>query len=187
MRKKIIWILALSFLFLLVSSAHAKSGVYLGIQAGYSGQKPSLTGVEFNRNTSFLYGVRAGIKFLMIALEANYFQAAHNMEPKNLLSFAWGECQVDYNFVGLNLKYFFPILMIHPYLTLGYGYYTADIRDIDKDTDKGFNLGLGLELDLGGKFSFLAEGKYHHARLEISDKELKLGDFTVSGGINIYF
>lgn len=186
MRKKIKWIGV--FLFILIASqAIAQGGIYLGIQVGYSAQKPSLKDVEFNTDTTYLYGLRAGIKLLMIAVELNYFQAAHNIDLADPTSIDWGGRDVDYNFVGLNLKYFFPLLLFQPYLTFGYGYYTADIKAIDKDRDGGYNLGVGLELKLGAKFSLLAEGKYHHVNLDIKEKELGLGDFTLSGGFNIYF
>jgi len=187
MKKRMIVILAIAFSLLSASHVHANNGVFLGLQAGYSAQRPSLSDIEFNTNTTFLYGARVGIKFFMMSLEANYFQAAHNLELSEFTTFHWGDRQIDYNYLGLNLKYFFPLLTIHPYITLGYGYYTVEIQQIDKDTNKGFNFGLGIELLLGGKLSLLAEGKYHIANLDIEDQNLKIGDFTISGGFNFYF
>lgn len=168
-------------------SASARNGFFLGIQGGYSAQKPGLLGIEFNTDTSLLYGVRAGFKFLMIAVEANYFQAAHNLSVKDLLTLSWGGKNVDYNYLGLNVKFFFPLLIFQPYITGGYGYYTADIKTIDKDTNKGLNGGLGIEIHLGGRLSVLAEGKYHHVNLDIAQRKLKIGDWTLCGGLNFYF
>lgn len=187
MRKILLAAFVFTFSLLLASNAFGQGGLYLGIQAGFSAQKPSLKDIEFNMDTTFLYGVRAGVRIMMIALEANYFQAAHNMELKELVTFEWGDREIDYSYLGLNLKYFFPLVVLHPYITFGYGYYTVDIRNIGEDKEKGFNLGLGLELMMGGKFSLLAEGKYHHTNLDIDERELKLGDFTFSVGANIYF
>ena len=187
MKRKWMPILLFGFFMIFASDVYGHGGFYLGLQAGYSAQKPSLNNVEFNTDTAFLYGARAGIKFMMIALEVNYFQAAHNLELKEFGTFDWGERQIDYSFIGLNLKYFFPILVFHPYITVGYGYYTADIHNIDKDKDKGFNFGLGMELHLGNKFSLLAEGKYNQVKVKIDERDLKLGDFTIAGGFNIYF
>jgi hypothetical protein len=187
MRKILLSAFVLIFSLLLAIHAFGQGGLYLGVQAGYSAQKPSLKDIEFNTDTTFLYGVRAGVKIMMIAVEVNYFQAAHNLELKELVTFEWGEREIDYSYLGLNLKYFFPLVVLNPYVTFGYGYYTADIRNIDEDKGKGFNLGVGLELSMGGKFSLLAEGKYHHANLDIDERELKLGDFTFSAGVNIYF
>lgn len=160
---------------------------YLGPQLGSSAQKPSLLDIEFSTDTTFLYGFRAGVKILFFAVELNYFQAAHNMELKELVTFAWGGREIDYNYLGLNGKLFLPILILHPYLTVGYGYYSADIFDVAKGTDRGFNLGLGLELQLGKSFSLLAEGKYHYAKLNIDEEELKISDYTIAGGFNFYF
>jgi len=187
MKRKLKWIWVSLFILGLVSNGFAQVGLYLGVQGGYSAQKPSLKDVEFNTDTTYLIGLRLGVKLMMIAIELNYFQAAHNIDLTDPLSIDWGGREVDYNYLGLNLKYFFPLLLLQPYLTIGYGYYSADISDIDKDRDGGYNLGVGLELKLGSKFSLLAEGKYHHVNLDINDKKLGLGDFTISGGFNIYF
>lgn len=187
MRKKFLGLIIILFTLGLMSNVYAQGGLYFGIQAGYSAQKPSLKNVEFNTDTTFLYGMRAGLKIMMIAVEINYFQAAHNLDMAELIALDWGGRQVDYNFIGLNLKYFFPFFLIHPYLTMGYGYYTANIHEIDKDRDRGYNLGIGLELHLGSRLSLLAEGKYHHVSLDIDQRKFKIGDFTLSGGLNIYF
>ncbi|MBE0461423.1 MAG: porin family protein [Candidatus Aminicenantes bacterium] len=188
MKKKLVFAFVLMFLLTFTCETLAQSGFYLGIKAGYSAQKPSLTDVEFNTDTSFVYGVRAGVKFMMLALEANYFQAAHNIDLKSHVAFdEWAGRQIDCNFIGANLKYFFPILFIQPYITAGYGYYSAELKNIDKDSNTGYNFGLGLEIHLGKKFSLLAEGAYHHVRLDMDNKDLKLGNFIMSGGFNIYF
>ncbi len=186
MRKKII--LALTFLFCLffVSEGFAETGFYLGIQAGYSAQKPSLKGVEFNTDSTFVYGLRAGIRVLMVGVEASYFQAAHNLNPSDILSLDWGERQVDYSFIGLNFKYFFPLVLFDPYITAGFGYYSADVHNIDEDRSGGYNIGLGVEVNLG-RVSLVAEGKYHHVNLDIDEEEFKIGDFTFVGGLSFYF
>lgn len=169
-----------------VSNGYAQSGFFLGVQGGFSAQRPSLKDVEFNTDMTYVYGLRAGVKIWMIAVEVNFFQAAHNLELRELLTFAWQGRQIDYNFIGGNLKYFFPLAVFHPYITFGYGYYTANIREIDKDTDKGYNFGLGIEVHLGKKFSLLAEGRYHRVKLDIDERDLRIGDFTLIGGFSIY-
>lgn len=187
MMKKTASILVILFLFILLSQDYARGGIYAGLQVGFSAQKPSLKDVDFDTDTTYLYGLRAGVRFMMVGLELSYFQAAHNLELADIVGFDWGGRDIDYNFIGLNVKYFFPLMVLHPYITAGYGYYKAHVKDIDEDREKGYNLGVGVELMLGKKFSLLAEGKYHIVNLDIEDRELKLGDFTISGGFNVYF
>lgn len=187
MTKKISYVFVSLALLLAVATTQSQAGFYLGVQAGYSAQKPSLSDVEFNTNTTFLYGARFGINLLMFAVEANYFQAAHDLELSQFATFDWGGRSIDYNFIGLNFKYFFPLLLLQPYLSVGFGYYTADIQAIDKDTSSGYNLGLGVEMKLGKRLALLAEGRYHVVKLDIDQRELKLGNFAITGGLNFYF
>ena len=187
MKKKLIFIILVFCILFCNSNVWAKSGFFLGVQAGYSAQNPSFKNLEFNNDTTYLLGARAGLKFFVFALEINYFQAAHNLDIKDIGALDWGDAKVDYSYLGLNLKFFFPILVFKPYLTAGYGYYTADIQSIGKDTEKGFNFGAGVELNLGSTFALMAEGKYHHAKLDVEDNDLGFDNFTVCGGITLYF
>jgi len=165
----------------------AQNGFFLGFQAGTSSQKLSFNNLEFDRSTRFQYGLRAGFKFLMLSVEANYFQTAHNMHLSDILAFSWEDREVDYNYIGLNLKYYFSLLLLQPYLTFGIGYYTADVYEIDKDTDRGYNLGAGVELSLGKKIALMGEARYHRVKLLIENKEFKVGDFSLIGGLSFYF
>lgn len=187
MKKIVITVMVFLFFWAVPFQAFPQGGIYLGALGGVSVQKPNLKEVEFNTDTSYVYGLRAGIKFLMLAVELNYFQAAHNLELQQLAFLDWGGKEVDYHYLGINLKYYFPFFLIQPYFTGGYGYYTANIHEIDKDTDRGFNFGLGLELNLGKSVSLVGEGKYHYVQLDIEERDLKLGDFTATAGINFYF
>jgi opacity protein-like surface antigen len=187
MKKWTVPVLALAFLTMLTATAYSQVGIYLGGYGGVSAQKPSLEGVNFDTNTTFLYGLRGGVRFLMFAVELNYFMAGHNIEPKDYLLFNLSKLENDYSYIGLNLRYIFALAMLHPYLTAGYGYYTADIHNINKDTEGGWNFGAGLEIMLGSKFSILAEGKYHKVTVNITSIQLGLGDFTCCAGLNVYF
>lgn len=185
--KKITTGLAMALLaFGLVPKAEAGL-IYLGLQGGISKQKASFSDIKFNTDTSFLYGAKAGVKFMMFAVELNYFQAAHNLDSNDISVSMWRDRKVDYSYLGANMRWIFPILVVQPYITAGYGFYAADIHDIDKDNNGGFNLGAGVELMLGKKFSLSAEGKYYHVTLDIDAKSFKVGDFSLTGGINIYF
>lgn len=162
-------------------------GLYFGPQVGQVRQTPGLSDVEFNSDTSWLYGARLGVRILMFAVEVNYFLSSHDLEVADLFESPWNGREINTRYLGLNVKYYFPMLILQPYLTVGYGYYTAEVARIDEDTTRGFNLGAGLELQLGRKFSLLAEGKYHHVNLDIDQQEFKIGQFTIAGGFNIYF
>ncbi len=186
-KKAIRFFILMVFCFVFVSGASAKNGFFIGIQGGWSMQKPSLEEVTFDSDSSFLYGARIGLKFMMFAVEANYFQAAHNLVVKELVAFDWDGVEVDYNYLGVNLRVYIPLILVHPYFTVGFGSYSANLKNIDKDSNRGINLGLGVELQLGDKFSLMAEGKYHNVKVEIEDSELKLKNYTLSGGFNIYF
>ena len=174
-------------LFLTAANAFSQIGIYIGGFAGYSAQKPSFENVEFTTDTTFLYGLRGGIRFMMLALEVSYFRAMHNISMPDFVTFDWDGRVNDYNYIGLNLKYIFSLAIFHPFLTVGYGYYTVDIENIDKDKEGGINAGLGLEISLGKKISILAEGKYHHVVVDIQKIKLGLGNFTICGGLNIHF
>ena len=149
-----------------------------------SSQKLDFKDLQFNRDTAFLYGVRAGFRILFFTIEGNYYQAAHNI---SIADIDLDERKVDYNHLGLSLRLFLPIPLINPYLAFGYGRYSANIKDLGDDNNTGFNAGLGLELHLGEKFSILGEGRYNDVGLKIDDDDLKIKDWTFHVGLNFYF
>jgi opacity protein-like surface antigen len=175
------------FSVILVTGAAAKSGFFIGVQGGWSMQKPSFEEVKFDSDSSFLYGARIGVKFMMFAIEANFFQAAHNLVVKELVAFDWDGVEVDYNYLGINARVYIPLILVHPYFTVGYGSYSANLKDIGKDSNRGINVGVGVEVQLGDKFSLMAEGKYHNVKVDIQESEMELKNYTLSGGFNIYF
>ncbi|MFW6124470.1 MAG: outer membrane beta-barrel protein [Acidobacteriota bacterium] len=187
MRKIFVMGSMIFFMIVLVPDTNAQTGIYIGPHLGLSVPKPTLEGIELDTNNTFLYGVRAGIKIAMVSLEIDYFQAAHNLDLSQIDPFGWNEKEVDYNYLGLNFKWFFPIVFLHPYLTVGYGYYTANLHEIDKDTVRKLNAGAGVEIHLGKRFSLLAEGKYQSLDFELTQLNFGFQDFTFSGGFNLYF
>jgi len=186
--KKIFVITLVIFMITIVAPiAHAKIGLFIGPQLGISMPQPTLEGVELDTDTTFLYGLRAGLKVSVVSLEVNCFQAAHNLDLEQVALFGWNDREVAYNYLGLNLKLFFPIVFVHPYITVGYGYYTAKLSDIDKDSDRKLNVGVGAEIHIGKGFSILAEGKYQNLDFDIDNLDFGFQDFTFSGGFNLYF
>ena len=187
MRIRALTAFVILFLAFGAATASAQAGLYIGGYLGYSAQKPSVTDVTFTTDTTLVYGFRAGLRFLMLALEASYFSAGHNIAMSDFLLFDWDGRTNDYSYIGLNLKFLMPIAFVHPYLTAGYGYYTVDIRDIDKDKEGGWNFGAGVEVKLGKRFGLVVDGRYHHARVDIAKVDVSIGDFILTGGLNFHF
>jgi len=177
--------------FLIVSlfgsgNLHGDGLFFIGLQGGWSQQNIDVRDVEFDRDTAFLYGARLGIRILTFVVEGNFYQAAHNIGLSDFGDL-WESRQIDYNYLGVNLRFFLPFPFVNPYLTLGYGTYAADIKDIGKDKKGGWNAGLGAEVFLGKKFSLLGEVRYDRGTFEIEAEEVKIKDFTFHIGFNFYF
>jgi len=172
-----------------LGTSWAQVGIYLGVQGGVSNHSADFDGFEFNTDTSFLYGLRAGVRVLMLAAELSYVQAAHNLDPKGGFLPSWKDRTVDWSLIALNAKLRFPILILAPYITAGYGYYGVDIQDIQEESTRkgGFNFGAGVELSLGSKFALVAEGKYHYVKVDVEEAAFKSSSFTLTGGFNISF
>jgi hypothetical protein len=187
MKRKIV-LLGILIVFLFGSGNIFGDGmVFVGLQGGWSQQNIDLRDIEFNRNTAFLYGARVGIRLLTFVVEVNFYQAAHNIDPSDIVNVNWDTRKINYSYLGLNVRLFLPFPIVNPYITLGYGTYTADIEDIDKDKSGGLNGGLGLEVFLGKKFSLLGEARFNYGKFDIEDEELTIKDFTFHIGINFYF
>jgi hypothetical protein len=178
--------MALLLLGAAVGRSYALVGIYVGGFGGISSQKLSFSDVKFDTDTTFLYGLRLGAQVAMFALELNYYRAGHNIAMADFFLFNWDGMENDTSFLGANLRVMFPLAAVRPFLALGYGYYTADVKSIDKDTEGGFNIGAGLEVKLG-KLAIIGEGKYNRVTLKLSDLDVGLRHFTFSVGLNYYF
>jgi opacity protein-like surface antigen len=180
-----------SFLVLIIimaaaSQAQAAVNFYLGVQGGWVREKASFDGVAFDTQQNFLYGAKAGVRVFMLSAELAYYTVAEDLTaPESPLS---GE-RVNYSFFGLNLRWIFPILFLNPYLTGGYGTYTADVKDIERQKNGGFNFGAGVEIMLGDKFGLVAEGRYHKVDFDFTTVPgtLTSKHLTLTGGFNLYF
>ncbi len=164
-------------------------GFYLGLDGGVSSQRLDLKEVDFDRDTSFVYGLKAGFKITIISLEVQYFQASHNISFQGFPLpplMGWSDRNIDYNYLGLNAKLNTSFPIVNPYVMFGYGYYTGDVKSIDEDTATGFNLGVGLEIKLSRHLALSGEGRYHHVSLDIDQRDLKVNNFTLVGGLNFY-
>jgi opacity protein-like surface antigen len=178
--------ISLFFLFFFFFTLSLQASFSLGIFGGTSAQKPGREGLEFNSDTRWVYGVRAGFKLLFLGVEGQYFQVAHHLQVKNI-PHSWQDRQVDFSYLGAALKAYFSLLILHPYLSVGYGYYSAEVQGVDKDRKTGLNFGAGLELSLGERLSLQAEARYHRPSFDIEKADFSLGDFVLTAGLNINF
>jgi hypothetical protein len=186
MKRFLVVFATLALLGAAAQQSYALVGVYAGAFGGVSNQKLSFDSVKFDTNTTFLYGLRLGVQVMMFALELNYYRAGHNISMSDFYLFQWDGMKDDTSFIGGNLRFMFPIAVFRPFLSLGYGYYTVDIHNIDKDTEGGFNVGLGLEVKFG-KLAIIGEGKYNNVNMNLSQWNFGFSHFTVTAGLNYYF
>lgn len=170
-----------------VAGLRAEAGFYIGLQGGMSSQSAKLDGLSFDRDQRFLYGARAGVNILALALEVQWFQAAHNLDFQDITPEMWKNRELDYSHLGLCAKFFLPMPFLQPYLILGYGYYWAHIPGVETEKERGFNAGAGLEIRLARKFALAADARYHRVGIELDGGQLRLGNLVLSGGFNIYF
>ncbi|MCX7973576.1 MAG: porin family protein [Candidatus Aminicenantes bacterium] len=160
-----------------------KAGLTFGFLVGQSWQKPDYRQLQFNIDTRWVYGARAGIKVLFLGLEAQYFQVAHHLNLKEI-GHSWQNRKVELSYLGVAAKSYFPCLILHPYLSLGYGYYGINFQDLAEKRKASFNFGAGLELFLSEKFSLQAEARYHRPVVSIDQIDFHLGDLNVTVGLN---
>jgi opacity protein-like surface antigen len=189
MRRWILFGALFSILFWNVSSPVAAQ-FYIGIQAGLSQEKPSLEGIKFNRDSSFLYGAQVGLKFLFLRVEGQYYRAAHTLMYEDNIhvvpSVPINGRGLDYSFLGVEVKAGLSFHILYPYLSVAYGSYLAKIADFGDNSKSGFNVGAGLELDLG-KISLFAEGKYLDFSPDIDNLKFDFGGFNLHLGLNYHF
>ncbi len=186
MKRFVVLILALAFFSAAAAESYALVGLYAGGFGGLSTQKFSFQDVKFDTNTTFLYGLRFGFQAAMIALEVNYYRAGHNVEMENFFLFDWDGMEDDLSYIGANLRLMFPALIFRPFLCLGYGFYTADLHNIDKDTESGLSFGAGLEVKLG-KLAIIGEGKFNKVTLDLDHLNVGMSHFSMTAGLNFYF
>ena len=185
--KRTLSVIFVALAFMAVLSLPAEAGFYLGLQGGVSSQKAKLDGISFDRDQTFLYGARAGVNVLALAFEIQWLQAAHNLDFQDITPEMWKNRELDYSHLGLCAKFFLPLPVLQPYLSLGYGYYWAHIPGVETEKKTGFNAGGGLEIRLARKFALTAEARYHRVGLGLEEGKLTLGNLALTGGFNLYF
>ncbi len=186
MRNRMLGRLLCGLLVLAAAAVPASAGFYIGLQGGLSNQNASLSELKFDKDSSFLYGIQAGFRFLSFTVEGQFYRADHDLlsdDPDLALYDGRG---MDYYYLGLNAKIGFPLPLIYPYLTVGYGMYSADIKEVGSSTDKSLSIGAGAELSLG-KIGLFAELRYIDFAVDISSLSWDFGGLNFHCGLNYRF
>lgn len=184
MKKKTLKLTICIFLLLGLGFIPAHAQFYLGARGGLSNQNAEAGDLEFNRNSAFLYGVQTGIKFLGLAVEGQFYRADHDFLSENLPSDV--EQEMGYYYLGVNGKLGISLAVIYPYLTVGYGTYSVDLKELGKKSDGSFNVGAGAELTLG-KVGIFGEIRYTDFSVSIEDVIWDFGGVDLHFGLNIHF
>lgn len=187
MKRNILRLSLCAFLLLGIFHLDAQAGFYLGFQVGNSYEKPKIDGIKISEDTGFLWGVQGGLRLLMFSLEGTYYRSNHSLVPPEGCPTGCTEARdLGYSFLGGNIKLGIPLIVVYPYLTFGYGIYSADIKGLGDGTDWSYNIGAGLEVRLG-RIGLFAEGRYEDFNISIESLDIEeILDFDF-GGFNLVF
>lgn len=193
MKRKVLHLCLFSVFLLAFSSTRAEGiVVYVGVQGGLSNENASVEDgfgkIDFNEDSTVLYGGQVGIKFLSIVVEGQLYRTSHSLLASNGSS--EDSYDLDYYYLGVNGKFGVTIAIVYAYLTAGYGTYFVDIKSLSSDTwsgsDKTVNIGAGVELSLK-KVGVFAEVKYIDFSLDIEDLKWDFGGLNLHFGLNYRF
>lgn len=185
MKKKLFSRAAWGIFLLVIASAPASAQFYLGIRGGLSSQDASADQIKFDKNSVMLYGAQAGVKFLGLALEGQFYRADHSLLGENS-AMVEVEQEMDYYYLGVSGKLGISLAVIYPYVTVGYGTYSVTLRDLGKESDSAFSAGAGVELTLG-KVGVFGEIRYSDFDLDVAGMDWDFGGIDLHFGLNIHF
>jgi len=170
---------------LILADIPAQAGFYIGVRGGRSSQDVKAGEIKFDQDSAFLYGGQVGFKFLSFAVEGQFYRADHNLSTSDS-RFLKPSQGMDYYYLGVNGKLGIPLVVVFPYITVGYGTYSVDLDDLGDDSKTAFNVGAGAEVNLG-KIGLFAELRYTDFSLDIESEEWDFGGLDIHAGINIHF
>jgi hypothetical protein len=184
MKKNLFHLTICGVLLLAVATIPANAQFYLGVRGGLSNQNAKSSELEFDRNSAVLYGAQAGIKFLGLSVEGQFYRADHNFLAETLPENV--EQDMDYYYLGVNGKLGISLVIVYPYVTVGYGTYSVDLKGLGKKSDAAFNVGAGAEVTLG-KVGIFGELRYTDFSVEIENLKWDFGGLDLHFGLNIHF
>jgi hypothetical protein len=172
-------------LILIFGSLPASAQFYLGVRGGLSNQNVNAGEWSFDKNSTFLYGAQVGIKFLGLAVEGQFYRADHNLLGESP-AMTEVDQEMDYYYLGVNGKLGISLAVVYPYVTVGYGRYSVDLKGLGENSDNAFNIGAGAEIALG-KVGIFGEIRYSDFDVEIEDLAWDFGGVDLHFGLNIRF
>lgn len=188
MKKLVVILACASAVVFLSGRATASPGFYIGVEAGSSAPNftlKSLTDVDFEGERSFMFGAKAGIKFLFFAVEGNVLTSSHDIT--SIAGIPWESTGVGFTYWGINGKLFLPIPIVQPYFVAGYGNYSVHIDNVGKGSNDGYNVGGGVQVNIG-KLGIFGEGRYHNVGVFVRGVgELDISNFTITVGLLYVF
>jgi hypothetical protein len=172
-------------LVLVFASVPANAQFYLGVRGGLSNQNVKVDQIQFDKNSAFLYGAQVGIKFLGLAVEGQFYRADHNLLAGTDAA-AEIEQEMDYYYLGVSGKLGISLAIVYPYVTVGYGTYSVNLKGLGKKSDAAFSVGAGAEVTLG-KIGIFGELRYADFGLDIDSQSWDFGGVDLHFGLNIHF
>jgi len=183
MKKSLLSLVICGVFLLAAVSIPANAQFYLGVRGGLSNQNAKAGEIEFDRNSTFLYGAQVGLKFLGLAVEGQFYRADHGLLEGDAQADI--EPEMDYYYLGVNGKLGISLAIIYPYVTVGYGNYSVDLKGLGKKSDTAFNVGAGAEVTLG-KVGIFGEVRYTDFSVEIESLDWDFGGLDFHFGLNIH-
>lgn len=185
MKKTIFRSAVCGLLFAAVAAAPAQAQFYLGVRGGVSSQNAQMDEIKFDKNSAFLYGAQVGLKFLGLAVEGQFYRADHNLLGENPAMIEV-EQEMSYYYLGVSGKLGISLAIVYPYVTVGYGTYSVDLKNLGKKSDAAFNAGAGIELTLG-KIGIFGELRYTDFDLDVDAMDWDFGGVDLHFGLNFHF
>jgi len=174
---------------LCILAVPARGQIYIGVRGGLANQdverQGSLGDIKFDKDSAFLYGGQVGIKLAALAVEGEFYRAGHNLLSGDTGAPANG-VELDYYYLGVNAKLGLPLPVIFPYVTAGYGKYTADLTGFGKYGDGAFNVGAGAELTIG-KVGLFGELRCKKFSFELDNQDWDFKGVELHFGLNVHF
>jgi hypothetical protein len=173
----------------ILSTVGSAQEFYLGVKFGLSMQSPKSgdEDFEYKVDTRTLYGFRLGLRVSQFAVEGVYTTSDHYLNPKEDAPDDLQRERFGFSNTGVNALYFFPIPVVEPYVSLGYGSYKAVIADMAESRSGGINAGVGAAAKMGQYVSAAAEVRYHSVAFTFDDRQIDVSDWAWNVSFNFHF